>query len=63
MAEGPQPTLRILETRVLRGPNMWSRNPAIVMLVNRGRDPHRADQGSAPKTPTFSDSADRQNSS
>ncbi len=36
MADGPQPTLRILETRVLRGPNMWSRNPAIVMLVDLG---------------------------
>ncbi len=33
---GPQPTLRILETRVLRGPNIWFRGPAIVMLVDLG---------------------------
>jgi cyanophycin synthetase len=33
---GPEPTLRILETRVLRGPNVWSRFPAIVMLVDLG---------------------------
>ncbi len=32
----PRPTLRILETRVLRGPNIWSRSPAIVMLVDLG---------------------------
>ena len=32
----PQPTLRILETRVLRGPNVWSRGPAIVLLVDLG---------------------------
>ena len=36
MTEGPQPTLRILETRILRGPNIWSRNPAVVMLVDLG---------------------------
>ena len=35
-AAGPKPTLRILETRVLRGPNIWSRNPAIVLLVDLG---------------------------
>jgi len=35
-AEKPQPTLRILDTRILRGPNIWSRNPAIVMLVDLG---------------------------
>ena len=35
-ASGPQPTLRILETRVLRGPNIWFRGPAIVMLVDLG---------------------------
>ncbi|HEY7023618.1 MAG TPA: cyanophycin synthetase [Candidatus Limnocylindrales bacterium] len=35
-AEQPQPTLRILDTRILRGPNIWSRNPAIVMLVDLG---------------------------
>ena len=32
----PQPTLRILETRVLRGPNLWSRTPVIRMLVDLG---------------------------
>ena len=32
----PQPSLRILETRVLRGPNMWSRSPAINLLVDLG---------------------------
>ncbi|HYI21789.1 MAG TPA: acetate--CoA ligase family protein, partial [Candidatus Limnocylindrales bacterium] len=35
-ARGPQPTLHILETRVLRGPNIWFRGPAIVMLVDLG---------------------------
>src|SRR5512141_1766515 len=33
---GPAPTLRILETRVLRGPNIWWRTPAIVLLVDLG---------------------------
>jgi cyanophycin synthetase len=33
---GPQPTLRILETRTLRGPNYWSRQPVIRMLVDLG---------------------------
>lgn len=33
---GPQPTLRILETRVLRGPNYWSRQPVVKMLVDLG---------------------------
>jgi cyanophycin synthetase len=32
----PQPTLRILETRVLRGPNYWAREPVIRMLVDLG---------------------------
>jgi cyanophycin synthetase len=32
----PRPTLRILDTRVLRGPNLWSRSPAIRMLVDLG---------------------------
>jgi cyanophycin synthetase len=32
----PEPTLRILGTRVLRGPNVWSRFPAIVMHVDLG---------------------------
>src|SRR5512144_402079 len=35
-AQRPQPTLRILETRVLRGPNIWWRSPAIVLLVDLG---------------------------
>ena len=35
-AAGPAPTLRILETRVLRGPNIWSRTPAIALLVDLG---------------------------
>ena len=35
-ADKPQPTLRILETRVLRGPNVWWRMPAIDMLVDLG---------------------------
>ena len=30
------PTLRILETRVLRGPNYWAREPVIRMLVDLG---------------------------
>jgi cyanophycin synthetase len=34
--DGPQPTLRILETRVLRGPNVWARGPAVRMLVDLG---------------------------
>ena len=33
---GPQPTLRILETRVLRGPNYWAREPVVRMLVDLG---------------------------
>ena len=35
-ADTPQPTLRIIDTRALRGPNIWSRSPAIVMLVDLG---------------------------
>jgi cyanophycin synthetase len=35
-AAGPQPTLRILETRILRGPNYWSRSPVVKMLVDLG---------------------------
>ncbi|MDP8903776.1 MAG: cyanophycin synthetase [Chloroflexota bacterium] len=34
--ERPRPSLRILETRVLRGPNVWSRTPAIRMKVDLG---------------------------
>jgi len=33
---GPLPTLRILETRILRGPNYWSRQPVVRMLVDLG---------------------------
>ncbi len=32
----PLPTLRILETRVLRGPNYWAREPVIRLLVDLG---------------------------
>jgi cyanophycin synthetase len=32
----PQPTLQILETRVLRGPNYWSQKPVVKMLVDLG---------------------------
>jgi len=35
-ADGPTPDLRILETRVLRGPNYWSRQPVVKMLVDLG---------------------------
>jgi len=31
-----EPTLRILETRVLRGPNYWAREPVIRLLVDLG---------------------------
>ncbi|HEX5826263.1 MAG TPA: cyanophycin synthetase, partial [Candidatus Limnocylindrales bacterium] len=33
---GPEPTLRILETRVLRGPNYWAREPVIRQVVDLG---------------------------
>ena len=33
---GPLPTLRVLETRVLRGPNYWAREPVIRQLVDLG---------------------------
>ena len=33
---GPRPDLKILETRVLRGPNYWSRQPVVKMLVDLG---------------------------
>ncbi len=33
---GPLPTLRILETRILRGPNYWSRQPVVRMVVDLG---------------------------
>ena len=32
----PAPTLRILETRILRGPNYWAREPVIRLLVDLG---------------------------
>ncbi|MBI2763408.1 MAG: cyanophycin synthetase [Chloroflexi bacterium] len=32
----PLPDLRILETRILRGPNFWSRSPVVRMLVDLG---------------------------
>ncbi|MEA2622837.1 MAG: cyanophycin synthetase, partial [Chloroflexota bacterium] len=35
-SDGPKPTLRILETRVLRGPNYWARVPVVRMLVDLG---------------------------
>lgn len=35
-ATGPLPELRILETRVLRGPNHWARGPAVRNLVDLG---------------------------
>jgi cyanophycin synthetase len=33
---GPRPTLQILETRILRGPNYWSRAPVVRMVVDLG---------------------------
>ena len=33
---GPRPDLKILETRILRGPNYWSRAPVVRMLVDLG---------------------------
>ena len=35
-AAGPAPTLRILDTRVLRGPNYWAREPVIRQVVDLG---------------------------
>src|SRR5262245_41814175 len=35
-AAGPSPDLRILETRILRGPNYWAREPVVRMLVDLG---------------------------
>jgi len=35
-ATRPEPTLRILETRTLRGPNYWSRQPVVRMLCDLG---------------------------
>ena len=33
---GPSPDLRVLETRVYRGANLWSYSPAIHLLVDLG---------------------------
>jgi cyanophycin synthetase len=33
---GPAPTLRIIETRILRGPNYWAREPVVRMVVDLG---------------------------
>jgi cyanophycin synthetase len=35
-AGGPAATLRIVESRVLRGPNYWAREPVVRMLVDLG---------------------------
>ena len=48
---GPAPTLRILETRVLRGPNYWAREPVIRMLVDLGV----LEQYPSNKLPNFTD--------
>ena len=34
--KGPEPTLRIVETRILRGPNYWAREPVVRMVVDLG---------------------------
>ncbi len=36
VATAPQPTLRIVDTRVYRGPNYWSYDPAIKLVVDLG---------------------------
>ncbi len=48
---GPAPTLRILETRVLRGPNYWAREPVVRMLVDLGV----LEQFPSDKLPNFND--------
>ncbi|MGH2465785.1 MAG: hypothetical protein ACRDGI_10025, partial [Candidatus Limnocylindrales bacterium] len=35
-AARPEPTLTIVETRILRGPNYWAREPVVRMLVDLG---------------------------
>ncbi len=35
-ATGPAPSLRILDTRVMRGPNYWAREPVIRQVVDLG---------------------------
>src|SRR2546423_11036683 len=32
----PEPSLRIVETRILRGPNYWAREPVVRMVVDLG---------------------------
>ena len=53
-AAGPAPTLRILETRVLRGPNYWAREPVIRMLVDLGVLEEYPSQQAARASPTRS---------
>ena len=36
-AARPEPSLTIVETRILRGPNYWAREPVVRMLVDLGR--------------------------
>jgi cyanophycin synthetase len=36
VADGPAATLAIIESRVLRGPNYWAREPVVRMLVDLG---------------------------
>ena len=48
---GPAPTLRILETRVLRGPHYWAREPVVRMLVDLGV----LEQFPSDKIPGFND--------
>jgi cyanophycin synthetase len=48
---GLAPTLRILETRVLRGPNYWAREPVVRMLVDLGVLEHYPSD----KIPRFND--------
>ena len=48
---GPAPTLRILDARVLRGPNYWAREPVVRMLVDLGV----LEQYPSDKIPGFND--------
>ncbi len=48
---GPAPTLRIIETRVLRGPNYWAREPVVRLLVDLGV----LEQYPTNKLPAFTD--------
>jgi cyanophycin synthetase len=48
---GPAPTLRILETRILRGPNYWAREPVVRLLVDLGV----LEQYPTNKLPNFTD--------